>query len=531
MTSTSTALPWRRTPQHDPQRYVAAGWWSERTALTRYETTVRRNPDGLAVLDDRGSRRTHARLWADSGALADELGRYGVAARSVVLMHLPNVVEWQVLLLACLRLGAVPASLPVKTDLDTLTYIVGSVEPAAVVSQSGALAELASTAVAESASSAAVLVVDAAGEWQCLAPGRPAGRPAPAGVDHVMFTSSTTGRPKCVAHSEQTLGAVNAAFAERFSLGAEDALFMPSPLGHSVGAWHGGRLALWTGAPLIVQDKWDPQLAARLLGEHRCAFTAAATPFLTDLVHADAPAGTRFGALRTFLCGGAPVPPTLVTAAEAESPGTLFSVLWGMTEGGVTTCRPDSPAELRTSTAGLPLPGLELRIVTASGRTAQPGEEGELAMRGPGVCLGYVGQDDLFDDLLTDDGYFRTGDLATVGEDGYLRVTGRLKDLIIRGGVNISPLPIEDALAAHPHVRSVAVIGVPDDRLGERLGAVVSTDGATLSLDDVCRWVDEYGLSRRQWPEQLFTVDEMPRTAAGKIKKLDLKKTLTGGAA
>lgn len=480
--------------------YVRRGWWSDVSVLDRYAATVRRHPGHLAVIDDAGRRLTHEALWAASGALADALASAGTGTRDVVLVHLPNVAEWQVVYLACLRLGAVPATLPVTTDEDTLAYIVGCVRPRTVASLDGVRAAR-----------------HADGE----------ARPAPAGVDHLMFTSSTTGRPKAVAHSEQTLGAVNAAFTERFGLGAADPIFMPSPLGHSVGAWHGSRLALWNGAPLVLQDRWDPGVATGLLAEHGCAFTAAATPFLTDLVHAGA---HPFGALRTFLCGGAPVPPSLVTAAEAASPGTLFSVLWGMTEGGVTTCRPDSPADKRATTAGLPLPGLELRVLTATG-VGVPGDEGELVMRGPGVCVGYAGQEDLFEEQLTDDGFFRTGDLAVLDDDGYVRVTGRLKDLVIRGGVNVSPLPTEDALAAHPHVRSVAVIGVPDERLGERIGAVVVTDGASLELDEVCRWLADRGLSKRQWPERLFTVDAMPRTAAGKIRKNVLRERVTGGGA
>lgn len=481
--------------------YVRRGWWSDESVLDRYAETVRRRPGHLAVVDAAGRLLTHEALWAASGVRADELAAAGAGARDVVLVHLPNVAEWQVAYLACLRLGAVPATLPVTTDEDTLAYIVGCVRPRAVVGLDG------------------VRTVRRADD--------PARCAAPAGVDHLMFTSSTTGRPKAVAHSERTLGAVNAAFTERFGLGETDSIFMPSPLGHSVGAWHGSRLALWNGAPLVLQDRWDPQVATGLLAEHGCVFTAAATPFLTDLVHAGA---HSFGALRTFLCGGAPVPPSLVAAAEAASPGTLFSVLWGMTEGGVTTCTPASPPDKRATTAGLPLPGLELRVLTADGVGAV-GEEGELVMRGPGVCVGYAGQEDLFEEQLTDDGFFRTGDLAVLDADGYVRVTGRLKDLVIRGGVNVSPLPTEDALAAHPHVRSVAVIGVPDDRLGERIGAVVVTDGASLELDGVCRWLADRGLPKRQWPERLFTVDAMPRTPAGKIRKNVLRETLTGADA
>jgi acyl-CoA synthetase (AMP-forming)/AMP-acid ligase II len=175
------------------------------------------------------------------------------------------------------------------------------------------------------------------------------------------------------------------------------------------------------------------------------------------------------------------------------------------------------------------LPGLEIATIGPHG-LLPAGTEGELVMRGPGVFVGYLGQDDLYAASLTPEGFFRTGDLAKVTADGYLRLTGRLKDLIIRGGVNLSPVPLEDALASHPKVRRVAVIGRPDDRLGERLCAVVVPAGTEPPrLDDLIEWVSSAGLPRRLWPESLELVADMPQTAAGKIRKHDLRKQLFGG--
>ena len=275
---------------------------------------------------------------------------------------------------------------------------------------------------------------------------------------------------------------------------------------------------MYTGAPLVLLERWDPEHALDLVTRHRASFAVAATPFLSDLVDATS---SGLGTLDTFLCGGAPVPPSLMDAAIASAPTTSFSGLWGMTEGGVTTCVPSCPPDERADTVGLPLPGLELRIED---------ETGELAMRGPGVCTGYLNQDDLFREQLTADGFFRTGDLAGLAEDGHLHITGWIKDLIIRGGVNVSPTVTEHALAGHPDVTAAAVVGVPDARLGERIGAVVTTSEPDLRLDDVCRWLADHGVERRQWPERLFVVDEMPRTAAGKIRKNVLRDRVTGGS-
>jgi acyl-CoA synthetase (AMP-forming)/AMP-acid ligase II len=297
---------------------------------------------------------------------------------------------------------------------------------------------------------------------------------------------------------------------------------MPSPLGHSVGAWHGARFSLFTGASLVLQDRWDAIRGLELVDQYGCGFTAAATPFLKDLVDAPWPKGRpKLASLRTFLCGGAPVPPSLLDQAAEQAPNTFVTVLWGMTEGTGTTCDRESTPEQLTGSAGRPLPGLELSILDADAR-----EIGELAIRGPQVFVGYLGQEDLYRSLLTTDGFFRTGDLATLDEDGYLHLTGRLKDMIIRGGVNLSPVPIEDAIAAHPEVRRVAVIGELDDRLGERICAVIVPKDEAPSLEELNAWLVEQGLSTRYLPEQLRVVEDMPTTAAGKIRKVELRRTI-----
>ena len=187
-----------------------------------------------------------------------------------------------------------------------------------------------------------------------------------------------------------------------------------------------------------------------------------------------------------------------------------------MTEGGLTTCVGDTPSARVESTVGVGLPDLELRVTG----------DGELAMRGPGVFVGYYGQDDLYRSLITEDGFFLTGDMAHIDADGYVSITGRLKDLIIRGGVNISPVMTENALAPHPGIRAVAVIGWPDDRLGERLCAVIEPAGVAPELEELISFCTGAGLERRFLPERLCVVDEFPRTAAGKIRKPQLKADL-----
>ena len=521
--------------------YRERGWWPGEPLAERYERMVRNEPGALAVLDDRGRHLDRAALWRAAGHLGAALAENGVGEGDVVLIFMPNRIDWQVAMLAAFRRGAVPASLPVRTDADTLGYAADLCGARALITveRHGLVetGELAAGATVRNTHSAAVMTVADDGTWRWARPGSSSGaargasgagrRPPPERLDHLMFTSSTTGRPKAVMHTGDTLAALNLAFAERFGLGPDTPIFMPSPLGHSVGSIHGARLSLFTGAPLILQDRWDPDRAIEAVATHGCRFTAAATPFLKDLVDAPRPTaarGPKLAPLSWFLCGGAQVPPSLMERAEVEFPTTRTSVLWGMTEGGLTTCTADSPREKVLTTAGVGLPGLELRTLDDRGEPGPPGAEGELAMRGPGVFVGYHGQESLYESLVCADGFFRTGDLARIDGDGYLRITGRVKDLIIRGGVNLSPVPIEDAIAAFPGVRAVAVIGYPDERLGERICAVVEVAGAAPPvLEALTGYLGERGLPRHLWPESVRAVDGFPRTAARKIRKIELR--------
>lgn len=511
------------------ERYREQGWWPGERLDERYRQSVLARPESLAVADSVGHELTHAELWQRAGELADVLANAGISSGDVVLLFLPNRVEWQIALLAVLRLHALPASIPDKTEAHTLAYAAGLVRCKLLLTSASdrgeVLLETAVAAATDIANGLGVLCIAQDGQhsWLSQAATGAATRDSAGELDHIMFTSSTTGLPKAVMHTVDTLAALNIHFAQRFSLGPEQPIFMGSPLGHSVGGIHGARLALYTGAPLILQETWEPSIALQLIARYGCEFTAAATPFLKDLLDEQA-LGKAPGhaSLGTFLCGGAPVPPALLKQAWQAFPDTFFTNLWGMTEGGVVTCVPDSPRDKLIETAGIGLPGLELQVLGEDGGILDHDLEGELAMRGPGVFVGYYGQDDLYQSLLTAGGFFRTGDLARLDAEGYVRITGRIKDLIIRGGVNISPLPAEDILASHPQLESVAIVGFPDERLGERICAVIVPKDGKPTLDELIAYAAGEGLPKRQLPEVVRYIDSMPRTAAGKIRKADL---------
>ena len=518
-------------------RYRRAGWWGGRKLPDCFESHVTRAPESLALVSG-DVTLSRAELWSAAGEAAEKIRSVTGPGRRVVLLLLPNDVAWLVMFLAVLRAGQVPATPPVTTTAGHLRHIFELTGPALAITVSRHRQAAPAETVRQAAAGADGVVVGLAEgrSLDILGPGRAqAGRAAefradvPEATAHLMFTSGTTGPPKAVSHSEDSLATLNRQFAERFSLGPETPVFMPSPLGHSVGAIHGARLSMFLGAPLVLQDRWDPETALNLVARHRAAFTAAATPFLLDL--ANAPWRGRepkLAPLKSFLCGGAQVPPALIRRCRTEFPNTFVTPLWGMTEGGLTTCVADSTDDQLETTVGVGLPGLELRTLSDDRRLEACGA-GELVMRGPGVFNGYYAQPETYAEHLIGDSFFRTGDLARIDADGYVSITGRVKDLIIRGGVNISPVETENVIAAHPDVIGVAVIGWPDERLGERLCAAVQTT-APLALAGLLSFCEAQGLPRRFWPERLETVDRFPRTAAGKIRKHELRSRLVSRA-
>jgi acyl-CoA synthetase (AMP-forming)/AMP-acid ligase II len=341
------------------------------------------------------------------------------------------------------------------------------------------------------------------------------------------FTSGTTGGLKGAIHDSCILAAINDGFIERYGLNETDRIFGGSPFGHAVGFTHVVRMTLSIGASVVLLEQWDPTRALELLYKERCTFFAGATPFLMDIVHhPDLSKFENLPTLRLFLCGGASVPELLLRDASTNLPKTFVSPLWGMTEcGGVTTCPFDAPEEKRFETDGLPCKGMKLKVVDGKGASVSPGTEGELLVSGPMVAKGYYRQPDMTEELFLSDGFFRTGDQARMDIDGYVKITGRIKDLIIRGGVNISAVEIENELFTHPTVSNVTIVGMPDVRLGERICAfIITVADASLALAEVQEWMSKSDLAKQKWPERIEIVNSFPMTPSGKIQKFKLRE-------
>lgn len=542
--------------QADPAvtaRYRRMGWWREQTYLDEFRAAARRAPDRTAIVGHRaGLARTDRLTYGQLAALVDRFAggllELGVRRADIVSAQLPNRWEFAALTLACARIGAaICPIMPILRERE-VRYILDRTRSAVCVvpgrfrgfSHAGMLASLRPSLP----DLEHVLVLDAGDElpaglrsfeehfvrqhWEDRHPAAELDALRPAGDElaQLMFTSGTTGEPKGVMHTVDTIWAAARAPSDRLELGAGEVVLMASPVTHALGFLYGVIMPLCLGMKVVYQDVWDAPGMLALVEEEQVSWTMAATPFVIDAVRAQRTERRRLDSLRYFLSGGAPIPSELVSQARAELGAQLVPV-WGMTENGVVTMTgPDDPDELAAASDGQPVPSMRIRVVHDDGTPVAPGQVGRLQVTGAAQTAGYFQRPDLYQASLVDGEWFDTGDLARLRADGGIRIAGRLKDLIIRGGENIPVIEVESALYQHPLVAEVAVVGYPDPRLGERVCAVVVPDGQIPTLEDLTAHLAQLGMTKTYWPERLELVDRLPKTASGKIQKFALRQRL-----
>ncbi|WP_038208128.1 cyclohexanecarboxylate-CoA ligase [Xenophilus azovorans] len=527
---------------------VAQGLWADRTINDELDACVASCPDrmALAALRAEGGedrRFTYRELAAMADRVAVGLHRLGVRRGDVVAMQLPNGWRFTALYLACSRIGAVLNPLmPIFRERElgfmlrhgeARVLVVPKVfrgfdheamarglqkelpllQHVLVVGGGGADdfdALLAAPAWEKEADAAAILA---------------GSRPGPDDVTQLIYTSGTTGEPKGVMHSANTLMANIVPYAERLHLGAGDVILMASPMAHQTGFMYGLMMPVMLRAPAVLLDLWDPARAAQAVREEGVTFTMASTPFLTDLTRQVRESGRPVPTLRTFLCAGAPIPGPLVEQAR-EVLGTKIVSAWGMTENGaVTLIRPEDDDERAFTTDGCPLRGVALKVADEAGAELPRGEVGRLLVRAASNFGGYLKRPQW--NGTDAEGWFDTGDLARMDEAGYIRISGRSKDVIIRGGENIPVFEIESLLYRHPAVAQVAIVAYPDERLGERACAVVvPRAGQAIDLPEVVRFLKEQKVAVQYIPERLELREAMPATPSGKIQKFRLREEL-----
>jgi acyl-CoA synthetase (AMP-forming)/AMP-acid ligase II len=334
----------------------------------------------------------------------------------------------------------------------------------------------------------------------------------------VLYTSGTTGSPKGVLHSANSIHALIRQIGKFWHVAPGDAFLVPSPISHIGGSIYAFECPILLGTTAVLVDKWDASTALALMASHGCTHMAGATPFLQQLLEAATRTRTRLPALKVFVCGGASVPPSLIRNAAAHFDRTIFTRVYGSTEVPVTTVGVPSRDDLAHAADTDGRAGLA-EIKLAAG-------VGEIRARGPQMLIGYVHPEDeatVFDD----EGYYRTGDLGRWADGDYLVVSGRSKDIIIRKGENISPKEVEDILIEHPDIAEVAIVGLPDAERGERAcAAIVAAKPPGPDLAQLRAFLKAAGIAAYKIPEQLVVLEALPRNDAGKVLKHALRALL-----
>jgi cyclohexanecarboxylate-CoA ligase len=526
-----------RPPPRDAElarSYRDRGYWTGESLADALERTAARRGPEVAVVDA-GVRLSFAELRRLVTAAARGLARLGVAPGAVVSIQLPNWWETVVLFGAVARLGAViHPILPTHRRQELELTIAEAGSRLLVVPQAyrgfDHLA-LANELRAAPGIERIVVVRGAAGHGASafaeLLEATSVSLPPPPRGDSLlllMYTSGTSAEPKGVLHSHDALLYEARSLERAHGLAPADTVLMPSPLAHVSGFVHATLVPFVLGTRAVLADVWDPDAALRSIERERVTYMVGAPLFLSDLcTHPHLDPG-RIASLRLFSCGGADVSPDLVLDARRRL-GCVVKRVYGSTElPTLTTSAQDDPPARAAFTDGRPIWAAEAKVVGEGGEEVPRGIEGDVLGRGPECFLGY--RNPAHDaDAFAPGAWFRTGDLGAVDERGYLTITGRRKDIVIRKGEKLSAAEVEEAIRKHPAVADVAVIAVPDRATGERACAcVVTRDGTPLPLPVLIAFLRDSGMATRKLPERIESFERLPRTASGKIAKAALRE-------
>lgn len=509
--------------------------WRERGHLTDerigwlLEDRARAFPERIAVITNTETV-TYAELQSRASAIARTLVTSGVGHGDVVCWMLPTDADAVATASAIWRIGAISSPIVPIYGIREMTSVLEQVRPAAVVT----LSEYRGRSLPdefEAALESAVHQPRAKLLMRGDAPGWAAGRqegpgslpddvtPAPPEEPAlILFTSGTEAAPKGALHSGEGLVHEARSCITDWGVTFRDTMFMGSPMTHITGLLQGYLIPTRAGATALLMDRWNPGEAIKLIERWGATYMAGATPFLRELLAAYREAGIARSSLVQYCCGGASVPPELIR--DAADFGISAYRAWGMTEMPTATISNESdPLDARSETDGRVSVGVEVRVVDENSNNAPvpTGETGSLQLRGPEMMIGYVNEN-LDGHVFTTDGWLRTGDVGSLDTRGYLRVSGRTKDIINRGGEKFSVQEIEQLVSSHPAVRSAAVIAVPAGRLGEQIG-VALVCSTPVSVEDLGEFVLAQGAAKQKRPERVVVVEQLPMNTTGKVDR------------
>ncbi|HFT6818142.1 TPA: medium-chain fatty-acid--CoA ligase [Escherichia coli] len=521
--------------------YRQQGLWGDASLADYWQQTARAMPDKIAVVDNHGASYTYSALDHAASCLANWMLAKGIESGDRIAFQLPGWCEFTVIYLACLKIGAVSVPLlpswreaelvwvlnkcqakmffaptlfkqtrpvdlilPLQNQLPQLQQIVG-VDKLAPATSSLSLSQI----IADNTPLTTAITTH--GDELAA----------------VLFTSGTEGLPKGVMLTHNNILASERAYCARLNLTWQDVFMMPAPLGHATGFLHGVTAPFLIGARSVLLDIFTPDACLALLEQQRCTCMLGATPFVYDLLNLLEKQPADLSALRFFLCGGTTIPKKV--ARECQQRGIKLLSVYGSTESSPhAVVNLDDPLSRFMHTDGYAAAGVEIKVVDDARKTLPPGCEGEEASRGPNVFMGYFDEPELTARALDEEGWYYSGDLCRMDEAGYIKITGRKKDIIVRGGENISSREVEDILLQHPKIHDACVVAMPDERLGERSCAyvVLKAPHHSLSLEEVVAFFSRKRVAKYKYPEHIVVIEKLPRTASGKIQKFLLRKDI-----
>ncbi|EPC4422873.1 medium-chain fatty-acid--CoA ligase [Escherichia coli] len=521
--------------------YRQQGLWGDASLADYWQQTARAMPDKIAVVDNHGASYTYSALDHAASCLANWMLAKGIESGDRIAFQLPGWCEFTVIYLACLKIGAVSVPLlpswreaelvwvlnkcqakmffaptlfkqtrpvdlilPLQNQLPQLQQIVG-VDKLAPATSSLSLSQI----IADNTSLTTAITTH--GDELAA----------------VLFTSGTEDLPKGVMLTHNNILASERAYCVRLNLTWQDVFMMPAPLGHATGFLHGVTAPFLIGARSVLLDIFTPDACLALLEQQRCTCMLGATPFVYDLLNVLEKQPADLSALRFFLCGGTTIPKKV--ARECQQLGIKLLSVYGSTESSPhAVVNLDDPLSRFMHTDGYAAAGVEIKVVDDARKTLPPGCEGEEASRGPNVFMGYFDEPELTARALDEEGWYYSGDLCRMDEAGYIKITGRKKDIIVRCGENISSREVEDILLQHPKIHDACVVAMPDERLGERSCAyvVLKAPHHSLSLEEVVAFFSRKRVAKYKYPEHIVVIEKLPRTASGKIQKFLLRKDI-----
>ncbi|HAO0688320.1 TPA: medium-chain fatty-acid--CoA ligase [Escherichia coli] len=521
--------------------YRQQGLWGDASLADYWQQTARAMPDKIAVVDNHGATYTYSALDHAASCLANWMLAKGIESGDRIAFQLPGWCEFTVIYLACLKIGAVSVPLLPSWREAELVWVLNKCQakmffaptlfkqtrPVDLIlplqNQLPQLQQIVGVDKLAPATSSLSL-------RQIIADNIPLTTAITTHGDElaaVLFTSGTEGLPKGVMLTHNNILASERAYCARLNLTWLDVFMMPAPLGHATGFLHGVTAPFLIGARSVLLDIFTPDACLALLEQQRCTCMLGATPFVYDLLNLLEKQPADLSALRFFLCGGTTIPKKV--ARECQQLGIKLLSVYGSTESSPhAVVNLDDPLSRFMHTDGYAAAGVEIKVVNDARKTLPPGCEGEEASRGPNVFMGYFDEPELTARALDEEGWYYSGDLCRMDEAGYIKITGRKKDIIVRGGENISSREVEDILLQHPKIHDACVVAMPDERLGERSCAyvVLKAPHHSLSLEEVVAFFSRKRVAKYKYPEHIVVIEKLPRTASGKIQKFLLRKDI-----